>query len=216
MIGKFSVGVVWGDNQVFIPLSLAQKVLDMDGGVSVYYITAASAEHVPPLAKSLKEIFGKAADVISQDAAATKAANSMEEVSSTSRFGATISAGVGALVVLFTMMLVTRERTREIGILKAIGASNGDVSGLFVVETIALATVGATLGLLMYTAGGFLLANLFLGSITEGALGGTGYGLSLRELLYGLALALLFGFVGSLYPVYRAIKMRPSEAIRHL
>ena len=216
VIGIFSVGVVWGDNQVFIPLSLAQKVLDMDGGVSVYYITASSAEHVPPLAKSLKKIFGKAADVISQDAAATKAANSMEEVSSTSRFGATISAGVGALVVLFTMMLVTRERTREIGILKAIGASNSNVAGLFVVETIALATVGAVLGLLIYAAGGSLLANLFLGSIIEGALGGTGFGLSLGELAYGLGLAILFGIIGSLYPVYHAIKMRPSEAIRHL
>jgi len=216
VIGIFSVGVVWGDNQVFIPLSLAQKVLDMDGGVSVYYITAASAEHVPRLAKSLKKIFGKAADVISQDAAATKAANSMEEVSSTSRFGATISAGVGALVVLFTMMLVTRERTREIGILKAIGASNGNVAGLFITETIALATVGAVLGLLVYAAGGSLLAKLFLGSITEGALGGTGFGLSLGDMVYGLALALLFGLVGSLYPVYCAVKMRPSEAIRHL
>ena len=216
VIGIFSVGVVWGDNQLFIPLSLAQKVLDMDGRVSVYYFTAASAEHVPPLAKSLKEIFGKAADVISQDATATKAANSMEKVSSNSQFGATISAGVGALVVLFTMMLITRERTREIGILKAIGASNGNVAGLFIVETIALATVGAVLGLLIYAAGGSLLANLFLGSITEGALGGTGFGLSLGELVYGFALALLFGLVGSLYPVYRAIKMRPSEAIRHL
>ena len=90
------------------------------------------------------------------------------------------------------------------------------MAGLFITETIALATVGAVLGLLIYATGGSLLANLFLGSIIEGALGSTGFSLTSGELVYGLGLAILFGVIGSLYPVYRAVKMRPSEAIRHL
>jgi len=216
VIGIFESGFVFGDNQLFMPLEVTQRIFKQGAKASHAFVTASSVDKVEEVQEALWKKFQGKADVISGLNIAASWAKALKAIRLNSLLAAGVSAGAGALVVLFTMMLITRERTREIGILKAIEASNGDVAGLFIVETIALATVGAVLGLLVYAAGGSLLANLFLGSITEGALGGTGFGLSLGELVYGLALALLFGLVGSLYPVYRAIKMRPSEAIRHL
>ncbi|MFQ5893026.1 MAG: ABC transporter permease, partial [Nitrospinota bacterium] len=136
VIGIFETRVLYGDNQVFVPLEVARRTLGLDGDrVSQYYVTAEAADHVPGLARSIRPLLGGRADVISQDVAALAAARSFEAVSTNSRWGAAISALAGALVIFFTMSLVTRERAREIGVLKAIGASDGSVASLFAAET---------------------------------------------------------------------------------
>lgn len=215
VIGIFAVGVVYPDNQIFVPLEVVQDVMGVGPDrVSQYIVTADSAENVPAVARALKAALGEGVDVIAQDQTALQAANSLEAVSANSQVGAAIAAAVGALVVLFTMVLVTRERTREIGILKAIGASNRNVASLFTAETIALAAVGGVLGLLIYALGGRTLGYVFLGAIGSEVSVGARYALRPAELAQGLALALVFGVVGSLYAVVRAIRMRPSDAIR--
>lgn len=215
VVGIFGVGVVYADNQVFMPLDVVQQIMAVGKDrVSQYIVTVDSAENVSRVAKSLKEALGPSVDVISQDQAALQAANSLEAVSANSKMGAVISAAVGALVVLFTMMLVTRERTREIGILKAFGASSSDVAKLFTAESIALALVGSLLGLLTYIIGGSTLGFIFLGAIGSEVSTGARYSLAMSELFQALGLALSFGIVGSLYAVFRAVRMRPSDAIR--
>lgn len=216
VIGVFSVGVVYGDNQIFVPLPVAQKVLlnGEEEKVGQYFVIVDSAENVKKVAQALKDLLGERADIISQDVAALSVARSLDAVSANGWVGAAISAAVGALVVLFTMILVTRERTREIGILKAIGASNGNVAGLFTAETIGLATLGGLLGLLIYVAGGNLLATIFIGSLGTEVKGNIAYRLAWGDVLSSLVLVLLFGIVGSIYPVFKAVRMRPSDAIR--
>jgi ABC-type lipoprotein release transport system permease subunit len=215
VIGIFAVGVVYPDNQVFVPLEVVQDVMGVGPGrVSQYIVTADSAENVPAVARALKATLGERVDVIAQDQTALQAASSLEAVSANSQVGAAIAAAVGALVALFTMVLVTRERTREIGILKAIGASNGNVAGLFTAETVALAGLGGVLGGLIYALGGRTLGYIFLGAIGSEVSVGARYALRPGELAQGLGLALVFGLVGSLYAVVRAIRMRPSDAIR--
>ncbi|MFQ5895801.1 MAG: ABC transporter permease [Nitrospinota bacterium] len=215
VIGIFETRVLYGDNQVFVPLELARRTLGLDGDrVSQYYVTAQAADHVPRVAKSIRQLLGGRADVISQDAAALAAARSFEAVSVNSRWGASISALAGALVIFFTMFLVTRERTREIGVLKAIGASDGDVGRLFAAETAALAILGGALGFLIYAGPGGALVLLFLGEVgTAGGLAGQ-YGISGGQLAYGIALTAIFALAGSAYPVARAIRMRPASAMR--
>lgn len=215
VIGIFAVGVVYADNQVFAPLDLVEEIMGVSKDrVSQYIVTVDSAENVSRVAKSLKEALGPSVDVISQDQAALQAANSLEAVSANSKMGAVISAAVGALVVLFTMMLVTRERTREIGILKAMGASHGDVATLFTAETITLAIIGSFLGLLTYFIGGSTLGFIFLGAIGSEVSTGARYSLAMSELVQALGLAIGCGIIGSLYAVSRAVRMRPSDAIR--
>lgn len=215
VIGIFAVGVVYPDNQIFVPLDVVQDAMGVGSDrVSQYIVTADSAENVPAVATALKAALGKEVDVIAQDQTALQAAKSLEAVSANSRVGAAVAAAVGALVVLFTMVLVTRERTREIGILKAIGASNGSVASLFTAETLALALVGGLLGVLVYAVGGPTLGFVFLGVLGPDVSVGVRYALRAAELAQGVSLALGFGVVGSLYAVVRAIRMRPSDAIR--
>lgn len=215
VIGIFRVGVVYADNQIFVPLGVVQEIMGIGPHrVSQYIVTVDSAENVPRAAEALRNLLGPNADVISQDEAALQTARLLEAASVNSRIGAVIAAVVGALVVLFTMVVVTRERTREIGVLKAIGASNLDVAALFTGETLTLALLGGGIGLLIHVLAGPALATLFVGPIVSEFAGNTADILRAQELAWGLGLAIAFGLIGSLYAVWRAVRLRPSEAMR--
>ncbi|HFQ93864.1 MAG TPA: ABC transporter ATP-binding protein/permease [Anaerolineae bacterium] len=124
---------------------------------------------------------------------------------------------VAALGVANTMMMAIYERTREIGILKALGASRGEIRSMFTVESAMLGLLGGVFGLFF----GFLLgrfvdwvAHRYL--INEGI---TGIG-PLSVIPWWLAagailFAILIGILAGIYPAARAAKLDPVKALRH-
>lgn len=240
VIGIFDAGFVFGNNQVFVPLRVAQEaayqevdprtgsryIPDLDR-VSNIFVTVASVDLVPEVERELRKILGAEADVLSGQQNAAVAAEALNRIQSGSLLGATLSLGISALLLLFTMALVTRERTREIGLLKALGASNTTVILQFVSEAVAMSLGGVALGVAVFAAGGSFIADRLLGlsstSLT-GLVGGMGsqpaadivtFSVAGTYLGYAAALALVLGVLGSLYPAYRAARMRPAEALRY-
>lgn len=207
VVGVYRTGVVFGDNQVFVPLELAQRALAYRERVTQLYVTAASADRVEAVTAALRRAGGDRIDVLAQEASAQRVAGSLAAVTTNARLGALIAAVAGGAVVLLTMILVTRERRREIGVLKAIGASNGDVAGQFAGEALGLALLGGVAGLVLAAAGGSALADALVGTTEAQPTP------SLATLASGLALALGFGLLGALYTVARAVRLRPVEAI---
>jgi ABC-type antimicrobial peptide transport system permease subunit len=124
---------------------------------------------------------------------------------------------VAALGVANTMMMAIYERTREIGVLKALGASAGEIRRLFTVEAGMIGLIGGFFGLIIGTLLGRLvdwIAHRYL--ISEGV---TGVGL-LSVVPWWLALgalifAALIGIVAGLYPAARAARLDPVNALRH-
>ncbi len=228
VIGIFESGFVFGDNQLFMPLGVVQRFAQQEGKISHIYVRAASVDQVQAVEEALWEAFEGQADVISGQYLAAKWATALRALESQSLLAAGVAAGAGALVALFIMMLVTHERTREIGILKAIGATNGDVATQFAAESASIALLGGLLGLVVFTVAGARVTNVLLGvaastSITPAtAMGGEdptsglvfSYALSWPVVGATLALVLFLALVGSLYAVLRAIRLRPVEAIR--
>lgn len=131
-------------------------------------------------------------------------------------------------MALFIMMLVTRERTREIGLLKAIGATNRDIATQFSAEAASIAVLGSALGLAVFVVAGPRVTNALLGvaastSIAPAtAMGGENpvsglvfnYALSSSVILATLVLVFLLALSGSLYSVLRAVRLHPVDAIR--
>ncbi len=124
---------------------------------------------------------------------------------------------VAALGVANTMMMAIYERTREIGVLKALGASPKEIRAMFTVEAGLIGVIGGVFGIILGALLGRLvnwIAHQFL--IREGV---TGVGqLSIVPLwlaLGALAFAALIGVLAGLYPAARAAKLDPVTALRH-
>ncbi|MBK8098459.1 MAG: ABC transporter permease [Planctomycetes bacterium] len=111
--------------------------------------------------------------------------------------------------VLNTMIMTGRERTRDIGVLKALGFPNGTAGMLLLAESLLLCGLGATLG---------VLAGLLLEPAFQAAVGAMlpGFGFAGDTLLLGAILALGIGVVAGLVPAFRASRLTPVQALREV
>lgn len=115
---------------------------------------------------------------------------------------------IGAIGTLNTMMTSVIERTREIGIFRAIGWPRRRVVGMILMESTLLAVVASVLGCLMAVA---LTSVLGQAEVARGILSPV---IDTRILGQGFALAIAIGLIGALIPAWRAAKMLPTEAFR--
>jgi ABC-type antimicrobial peptide transport system permease subunit len=109
---------------------------------------------------------------------------------------------VGGVLISFVMVLITKERVREIGTLKAIGASDTEVVGQFLAEVFALTLLAGAAALpLAYVSTPVLRRVLDLA-----------LGVDRGVFLLILASSVVFGAIGSLYPVLKGLRLSPVEA----
>jgi putative ABC transport system permease protein len=124
---------------------------------------------------------------------------------------------VAALGVANTMMMAIYERTREIGVLKALGASRSEIRALFTVEAALIGLIGGFFGLILGTLLGRLvdwIAHRYL--INEGVTGVGDLSIVPPWLAIGaLIFAALIGLLAGLYPAARAARLDPVAALRH-
>ncbi|NJM08268.1 FtsX-like permease family protein, partial [Candidatus Gracilibacteria bacterium] len=116
-----------------------------------------------------------------------------------------ISLIVGGIGIMNIMLVAVTERTREIGVRKALGATDGDVLGQFVMEALALSIVGSLIGV-----AGAIGIVLLIGAVS-------GIGATVSWLAVGLALvfASVIGIGFGFYPARRAALLAPIEALRY-
>lgn len=124
---------------------------------------------------------------------------------------------VAALGVANTMMMAIYERTREIGVLKALGATSGEIRALFTVEAAMIGLIGGVFGVIFGTGLGRLVdwvAHRYL--INEGVTGVSQLSVVPPWLAIGaLIFAALIGLLAGLYPAARAARLDPVQALRH-
>ncbi|MCL2135560.1 MAG: FtsX-like permease family protein [Candidatus Bathyarchaeota archaeon] len=131
-----------------------------------------------------------------------------------------------SLIVLFVMLYTVRERTKEIGTLKAIGFSNRAVMGQFLLEGLCLSTIAGIIGIVIAIFAAPTFSALLLPSVSSTlgmnamVAGGTrvsmaSVSISVELALFAFGASMLLGVVGTLYPAWRAAKIRPAEAMRY-
>jgi putative ABC transport system permease protein len=116
-----------------------------------------------------------------------------------------ISLFVGGIGIMNIMLVSVRERTREIGLRKAVGARRSVILMQFIVETITLSLVGGIIGILL--GAGIAGIVTLTGLITTYV--------SLDVILYSFFFAALVGLFFGIYPAYQAASLRPIEALRY-
>lgn len=116
-----------------------------------------------------------------------------------------ISLVVGGVGVMNIMLVSVTERTKEIGLLKAIGAKENDILTQFLIEAVVMTLCGGIIGILLGVAGAFLI------SIAVGI----PFVLDIVAIILAVGVSTLVGVVFGLYPARRAARLSPIEALRY-
>tara|TARA_Y100000310_G_C20589206_1_gene767061 strand:- start:78 stop:1268 length:1191 start_codon:yes stop_codon:yes gene_type:complete len=124
---------------------------------------------------------------------------------------AAISLLVGSIGIMNSMYTSVLERTKEIGIMKSIGAKNSDILKLFLIESAIIGFIGGVFGVLMGSG-----IALLVGWIANEA----GFSLlkvtiDFQIILYGLIFAVILGMISGLMPARQASKLKPVDALRY-
>jgi len=130
-------------------------------------------------------------------------------------------AGIGIMNIMIVSLI---ERTREIGILKALGMRSRTVLGIFLGESVIIGVIGAVIGIVLGWGLASIVAILFSGGGPLAGIGGgqaAGTGLRITPVLtptvfvgafaFGIGVSVIF----ALYPAWRASKLKPVEALRY-
>ena len=209
------------DNQVIIPLTTARdRVIKRAGNtVDSIYVQATSAQAVSEASTQISNIMRQRHHVVvgkedfsifnQQDLAQT--ASSIIGVLTIFLGGiAAISLLVGGIGIMNIMLVSVTERTREIGLRKAVGARNRDIMIQFLAESSFLSLLGGLIGILL----GWLIS-LVIGQIASASGTALTPAVSLNSILLATLFSIAVGLFFGIYPARRAARLEPVEALRY-
>lgn len=202
VIGVYTTGNDFGDNHVFVPLESFRRAFNPGTKLSKIFVTVDSVANVEAVVGDLKAL--PEVDAVTASEQVSTARATLGGLAAATLYGSGLLFGIGGILVVFVMVLTTKERVREIGTLKALGASNLEIIQQFLGEVFALVVVAALLAVLVAAASGQVL-DWTLG-LSVGLDGST----FLLILLGGFAFAAL----GSLYPIVTGTRLSPVEAMK--
>ncbi|HEY7416696.1 MAG TPA: ABC transporter permease [Ktedonobacteraceae bacterium] len=243
IIGLYTTGQTFADNSLVVPLATMQNVFSVNGvdSITVY---AQSYEQVDALATRLRNTLGKAYDVVTEASTYANTINALNTAQSSIELALVVSVVTATLVIIFAVFITVRERTVEIGTLKAIGASHWQVIRQFWGEVLALSGVGAILAVVLLATLGPVVSQLFniappsTSTPATGGFGGRAFGggralfatqaaklsnvhlssatLNAQTLLIIVGLGMGLAVLTSIIPSWYVARIKPAEVLRRI
>ena len=211
---KGSIGPFSQDDAIYLPLSVVQRQFVGGESVRSISVSVASREQIPAtqaaITALLRQRHGTTAGTddftISSQAQILDTFSSISGLLSLLLAGiAAISLVVGGIGIMNIMLVSVRERTREIGIRKAVGARGRDILAQFLIEATTLSVIGGLIGIAI----GAVVSALI------GALAGWGFQFSLLTVAAALAFSIFVGIVFGVWPARQAARLDPITALRY-
>jgi putative ABC transport system permease protein len=207
VVGIFQTGLAFEEIGVVVGLREAQALVGKPRQAQFYAIKLRDPGRAAAVRDELNAAFPEVDFALTADLAETmsdfRVLDSMVEQVSL------MAVLIGALGMLNTMLMSVLERTREIGVLRALGWRARRVLSMVLWESLVLGAVGGLCGILL----GLGLAALF--RLVPGTFGNVRPLFTAQHFARAVAVAAGAGAVGGLYPAWRATRMRPVEALRY-
>ena len=213
IVGVFDVGTVVVAGQIGIiatNIKTAQKVLGREGYVSSIIVRVSDRSKVDYIEKILKEMFPNAR-ITKQEEILKRINSIMDIINGVLIAIASISLLVAGLSIMNTIMMVVRERTREIGTLRAIGAKRWHVLAIFLSEAGILSLLGGIFGCILGVIGVYFIREFIQQLIRIQLL----IVISPTILAYGIIIAITIGLLAGFQPSWKGANIRPIEALRY-
>jgi putative ABC transport system permease protein len=147
--GIYSTGNAFQDSGIIMPLEVVQNLSTQVGDVTSVIATIDSSDNVSSTVSALKSSLGSSADITSEAEQAAASVSSLQSISNLALAGVIGASIAGAIIILLAMVMIVRERRREIGVIKAIGGTNGKVIVQFMTEALTLTVIGGAVGLVL-------------------------------------------------------------------
>lgn len=213
------------DEYIYVPITTAQKLLLGTTHVNNIIVKAESEEVIDETVEEIRLLLRERHNIYNPEGDLTKDDfRVMSQVEATdmmiSIMGiftmflssvAAIALIVGGIGIMNIMLVSVTERTREIGLRKAVGARGKDVLRQFLLEAIVLTFMGGIIGIIL----GVLFS--FLGGVALGKVLGMEWGffVSFKAIILGMIVSTVTGVVFGIYPARKAAKLSPIDALRY-
>lgn len=149
VVGIFDAGNTFGSSQLIMPLATVQTLSAQPGDITSATAKVDSIDNLGSTTTAIKNSLGSSADVTNDQTTASDTISSLQNIKSISLYSVIGAMVAGAAIIFLTMLMIVRERRREIGVLKAIGASNLKVIGQFMTEAVTLTVLAAVIGIMI-------------------------------------------------------------------
>ena len=217
IVGVFQSASPFETNSIITPLEDVQELMDRSGLVSELQIRAANSvrddANLSSLCRKIESLRDEHQNLLGLKAQPT---HEFVESATESIFGTAMAWGTSAIVLIMsflgmlnTMLMSVMERTRELGILRAVGWTRARVVRMILGESIVISLIAAVFGLSIAAIVMFVLSRWSSASTFVPA------GVSLPAMTLGFVSAVLAGVAGAFYPAIRASDVPPTEALRH-
>jgi len=197
------------------------KKLTGQSNISIIYLRVNDVNEVEPIAARIQ-------DAINQNhgrkdfARATTMTSILETVQSIIGILqlvlvaiASIALVVASIGIMNTMLTSVMERTREIGIMKAIGATNQNIMSIFIIEGMLVSSIGGIVGIVLGIFGSQGLTVILNNFMMMGGSSNLAPVITLISVVLAVTVSLIVGVLSSLYPAWKAARMSPIEAVRY-
>jgi len=211
VVGIFKRTATQEDGTVFLPLKTTQRIFDIEGKLTGIGIKLKQIEKISEFEERLYPI--ASIQVISMSQVKGTILNLVNSAKILIMSVAFIAIFVAIIGVINTILMSVFERTQEIGIMKAIGASRLDIFQLIWMETLIVCTLGGIFGSIIAIFGGNLV-ELLVRNVMPYAPGGRLLLITPELLLFSFLGVIIVGIISGLYPAFKAASMRPIEVIR--
>ena len=203
VVGIYETGVTTEDGGVVVPLGEAQSLFDLGDQVSMLQVKVENIDQVDAIRTQIETRYPQLLALKGSEVANQQA--DLQLINSISSLIALIAILVGSIVVMNTMIMSVMERTREIGVLRAIGWKRRKILSLILKESFTISIIGGVIGIVL----GIVMVNL----LTNLAKISLNLPVTLDLVVGVFLITIILGILGGFYPAWRASKMSPMEAL---
>lgn len=205
--GVFETGNFMQDGGIFMSLNTLQNLTSNTNKVSNIYVKVDNNANVTQVSNAIDTSYSGELYTTTAEDQAKMINQALESIDTASWAISLLALFIGGIGVINTMIMSVFERTREIGLLKAVGWKDRRILGMILGESIVLTLLAAVVGTVLGVVGVEVLLSFSNSTITPV--------FSFDILIQAFGVALIVGVVGGLYPAYRASKLQPTEALRY-
>ncbi len=195
----------------YLPLTIAQQLFDKAGQITTIAIKVKDVSRISEISKKLEEI--PDIQIVTMTQVMGTIMNLVGSAQALLFSVIIVALIISAFGIVNTLMMSVNERTREFGMMKAVGASGWDIGRLIFIETILITLIGCLVGLIISVTGSSLVESFVRGIIPYAPAGKL---ISVEVWIIGVCVAfsVVLGAFCSIYPAARSARMTPLEAMR--